>query len=430
MAFLDSSPRQPIETGSAFSFREVSNSKSVLVLRGRALPYRPFQTTVRQRNDYTMLPGYSRASLTLLGPEDAPATINGYWKDKYISPDQHAATEISSLQSALNRADASVARFGNQIGLGTPITSTNETIPIEYGGIRVNTVREACNIVDRWVREGRLLEVTWDTQAFHGIIEEFSPSWYNVHDVQWEMHFKWIGRAEVMAAPLLADELSISDTVSIFQKLVDAIGTEALPPTFPMANDVFKDINAAIFRLADTTQRISDTIAGVAKTITAPAAAVRQIIALCRTLAGQARELSEKLQLTFVSGGQYPRRTNVDVTAGVAAALSPSTTEPIVSRSFSERMVVTEYTNRVSEQSKALEREAVERSREYEKSMDRDLVSVYTARKGDDLRKVSQIYYGTPNEWRRIMSFNELDNQELSSNQVILIPRVTTQEEC
>lgn len=425
------SPREVVATSSSFSFKELSGQQRILRLNGRALPYRPFRNTVRQRNDATMLPGYSRASITLLGPEDPPTTINGKWKNKYISANEADAIEGSVIQRAVEAVDQAIATVGASAGFGLSSQfGTNETIPIEFQGQRVKTVREAANIIDTWVRTGQLLEVSWDTIAYHGLIEEWETAWHNVHDLEWEMTFRWISRAEPTVRALLADELSVNDTASIFQQLSDRIGLEALPPTFPMAEDVFRDMDALIKRIAATTQAVADTIQSVANLIMAPANAVRQIVALCNTIEGQCRQLVENLQLTFVSGGQYPKYTNIDPNVGLTGSVNPGIIQPIVARSFSERMVVAEYTNRVSAVVKELQRESVARSRSYSAQLTSDLVSVHAARQGQDLRDVSQIYYGTPHEWRRIFVFNELTSTDLRPNQVLLIPRVTTAEGC
>ena len=427
-----SSPREVVATSSSFSFKELSGQQRILRLNGRALPYRPFRNTVRQRNDASMLPGYSRASITLLGPEDPPTTINGKWKDKYISLNEAQATEGSVIQRAIDTVDQAIGAAANaaRFGMSGAQYGTNETVPIEFHGVRVKTVREAAGIIDTWVRTGQLLEVTWDTIAYHGLIEEFETSWHNTHDLEWEMTFRWIGRAEPTVPALLSDELSVNDTASLFQQLADQIGIEALPPTFPMAEDAFRDMDALIKRIATSTQAVADTIQSVANLIMAPANAVRQVVALCNTIEGQCRQLVENLQLTFVSGGQYPKYTNIDPNVGMTGSVNPGIIQPIVARSFSERMVVAEYTNRVAAVTKQLQREAVARSRQYSAQLQSDLVSVHAAREGQDLRDVSQIYYGTPHEWRRIFSFNELTSTQLVANQVLLIPRVTMAEGC
>lgn len=51
-------------------------------------------------------------------------------------------------------------------------------------------------------------------------------------------------------------------------------------------------------------------------------------------------------------------------------------------------------------------------------------LGTYRAREGDDLRDVSQMYYGTPTQWRSLMLYNELTTTELYAGQYVAIPRL------
>lgn len=53
-----------------------------------------------------------------------------------------------------------------------------------------------------------------------------------------------------------------------------------------------------------------------------------------------------------------------------------------------------------------------------------DTLGTYRAREGEDLRDVSQLYFGTPYEWRAIMIYNGLSTTELYNGQTIAIPRL------
>jgi hypothetical protein len=53
-----------------------------------------------------------------------------------------------------------------------------------------------------------------------------------------------------------------------------------------------------------------------------------------------------------------------------------------------------------------------------------DTLGTYKAREGEDLRDVSQLYFGTPYEWRAIMIYNGLSSPELYGGQTIAIPRL------
>ena len=54
------------------------------------------------------------------------------------------------------------------------------------------------------------------------------------------------------------------------------------------------------------------------------------------------------------------------------------------------------------------------------------LLAIHTAKDGEDLRAVSQYYYNTPFEWRRLMLFNELTSPVLVAHQLVMIPKITS----
>jgi hypothetical protein len=51
-------------------------------------------------------------------------------------------------------------------------------------------------------------------------------------------------------------------------------------------------------------------------------------------------------------------------------------------------------------------------------------MGTYRAREGEDLRDVSTLYYGTPNQWRSLMVYNGLTTTELYAGQYVTIPRL------
>jgi hypothetical protein len=58
------------------------------------------------------------------------------------------------------------------------------------------------------------------------------------------------------------------------------------------------------------------------------------------------------------------------------------------------------------------------------------VVSVFQAREGQDLRQVSQDFYGTPDEWRSLMVYNHLLSSGLVAGQVIFVPAQPPQDNC
>ena len=67
-------------------------------------------------------------------------------------------------------------------------------------------------------------------------------------------------------------------------------------------------------------------------------------------------------------------------------------------------------------------RQAIEREKASTWRTADQQIGVYVAVGGDDLRAVSRTFYGTPHEWRRLMTYNGLSSSLCTAGQVLLIP--------
>jgi len=428
MSFIDSitssGGQKPISGVSSFTIREINGAKRTLMLRGRGLPHRPFESEVSQRVQSTYLPGYSRATLTLLGPEERSVTINGAWKDKYLAESMEAANGLGVLGNAFAKADQAVgSALTSVFNSSTAGLVGNDVVPITWQGRRVNTAREAVEIVDELCRTGAFVAVAWDVQAWTGVIKKFRKRWTNSHDCEWEIEFEWEGRDEPLGLVDIAQDASMSDTVSRFQQLADALNTEALPPAFPLINDAFRDLDQGIKRIADTTQRIADTVSNVVKLALAPAAALRQMISLFATIQGQANDLILTLRTSVPGSNTYSTKgTNPQL--GIDGALNPAGSLIIGKLSFGQRMVARDYNQRVLNQLEEIRLLASEQQDAFTSKLDAEVSAVYTARSGDDLRTVSALYYGTPFSWQKLLAYNGLDSPDLLPGQIVLVPKL------
>jgi hypothetical protein len=58
------------------------------------------------------------------------------------------------------------------------------------------------------------------------------------------------------------------------------------------------------------------------------------------------------------------------------------------------------------------------------------VISVFQARDNQDLRQVSQTFYGTPDEWRSLMVYNHLLSSGLIAGQVVFVPAQPPRDDC
>jgi hypothetical protein len=53
-----------------------------------------------------------------------------------------------------------------------------------------------------------------------------------------------------------------------------------------------------------------------------------------------------------------------------------------------------------------------------------EVMDVFDARQDTDLRDVSTLYFGTPDEWKRLMTYNGLKSSRLTAGMEIMIPKL------
>ncbi len=54
-----------------------------------------------------------------------------------------------------------------------------------------------------------------------------------------------------------------------------------------------------------------------------------------------------------------------------------------------------------------------------------DLLAAFIAQAGTDLRDVSIAYYGTPDQWRALLQYNELPSSQLKAGTMVLVPKIS-----
>lgn len=371
---------------SSFLIQELGADKRSLRLVDRALPYRPFELHTKQRLETTWYPGNPEATATVLGPAEEPTSINGKWKDKYISNDILTPGDLSEAQLNLSRV------------------RVTQLAPITVDGTPVSSVRDAVFIVDDIIRKGQLLEVSWDDQTRRGHMVDFIKRWENAHDLEWEMRFEWISRGEPVPESVFPEETSAFDLSSQLrennaQLQSDADFLIATQSTFQ------EDLLSFLATIDDQVNTAIDTANQFANNIITPFDVARRLIANCTSIIGATRDLIDFLEYRIFGDGNF---------------------HPVEQQSYSERLVSTVYSRTLIQDARNLFRLASIRRSTLSSQIESDLLGTYTARDGDDLRDVAFQFYESAYEWRRLMLFNQLTSAELVAGQLILIPKAST----
>lgn len=429
---------------SSFVITELTgDSPNTLVLEGRALPYRPLPFSGKMRAEFTWYPGNPIGTVQVLGAEEGPTTINGMWKDRFL---------------------AAVDSFGVPVITGRDAKAT-------FNGNDVANVRDLSEIVDGFRLRGQLLEVGWDQFVRQGILVRFDSTWLRREDVEWEAEFQWINRGEPAQPVSFGVRIAAVDIANQVSNAVDSL-KEALDAPFAFVSSVTNAVNNALDTLDRATTSLADIAARSVGVVTAPlsstgraATAVLSPLEVARsTLAAlqTVKEEADTIASTFETLPARALRTSADLvaegvdltgvavvssTAGtqgggvdtvstvqVGATAAPQTTSQTetagIDELTQEQALEADLTKRnVRGASRELRSIAVRRSQEVEADAIRvPNIRSFIAGADADLRMVATKFYGTSEEWKRILTYNSLTSSRLSAGQIILIPPLTAPE--
>jgi hypothetical protein len=356
---------ESVETASTFNITELTGQRRAVVLAERGLPYRPFTLKRSQRKEVTWYPGNPEGTLTVLGAQVGPTSVHGMWKDVFVG--------------------------------------SGPTVCIALNGQQVSTAKEAARLFDSICAEGQLVEVTWDEEVRVGVLSDFEHSYENVHDVAWQMDFEWISDGSQAGAAAIQQGTSAADTAGVMAReqanLDQASGA-------PFATD--PDFNAALFAAVGacgaSVGQMRDVVTNMARQALTPFDAARRTVSIATGLIEQTKGV-----VTLMSA--QPARALV-----VGASIGSMSLGTIVEAEV--------YARGVINAARSLMRTAVMRRSETARTLEGELAGVHTGRAGEDLRDVSQAFYGTTFEWRRLMIFNELTSSALEAGQLVLVPRM------
>jgi len=150
------------QLATSFAIIERTGDKRAVVLRGRALPYRPFSLSGTQRNSIEWYPGNPIGVLQVYGAKEEETTIQGYWKDIFLGEGGNGIPSYAQLN-------------------GAPLL----------------TAIDLAGTIDDIRRKGQEIVVTWLNHTRYGIIDRFTQKWHTGHDVEWEISFAWISQEDI-----------------------------------------------------------------------------------------------------------------------------------------------------------------------------------------------------------------------------------------
>jgi hypothetical protein len=389
---ISSDPLQ-LPAAAAFTIAEQSGQQRTVTLTGRGLPYRPFSLEASQRVEVTWLPGSPEGTGTVLGPSLDDTTINGFWKDLFIAP--------------------------------SPGQQANQTVPIDQDGTQVSSVADAIALMDSIRAQGQEVLVSWGPEQRLGYLVKFRKDWHNLHDCAWTMTFKWISDGTPTVASVLDDQTSTSDTNAQANAQSTAMQTSLVPP-FPCPTAFISAIQDAASNAQNGVNNMVN--AGTVQTAGAGASTIQASSTSLATTSNPndvARRVAASASAVVAGTQQVIDVLDAQPARALAAAGSPNA-GPIGQLPYGLIVQSEVYVRTAQIAARTLRRTSSIRRAVILRSLQSDLIGVYIARDGDDLRDVAFTFYQSRLMWRPLLQFNELGSTALSAGQVVLVPRITS----
>jgi len=401
------------ETGSAlasaFVIKELTGDKRTLTLKTRALPYKPFTLEGTQRNSIDWYPGSPIGTLQVYGAKEEPTTISGEWKDIFLGGlaiGSAPAVVEAEGESTLFPVESGEADVDLSEGI-----SLSETV--------LNTARALVKVVDDIRRKGQEVEVTWLDQIRRGIIERFAVNWNTGHDCAWSLTFAWISQGETLRdATLVESGNDLGDIPNMLQSEIDALDAAQLGDLgqsgFRFA-DISDLLTAVSANIQDFTDSLTDAIVQAGQILSTPSDAIRKVAGV-------------------LDGVKLEAEALIDIAAGVAdgALLDTGSLNRVAATvlSFGEMLGARGRVRDQSDSGVAIRNIAASEQAKILRAVSTTVVKVFQARQDQDLRQVSQTFYGTPDEWRSLMVYNNLLSSGLAAGQVVFVPAQPPQDNC
>jgi hypothetical protein len=249
--------------------------------------------------------------------------------------------------------------------------------------------------------------VTWDEVTRHGHLVEFEQRWHNTHDLEYSIKFAWTSQGERTAPGVFTVENSLAGTLPRMRRLKDDFDNLLSEPPFGLNTDLLGKLLQLSQKFSDSFDKLQGAITNAVSLVLTPLSAVHMAWSALQGMVGALNDIRDALEAQTAAATRF-RPTPAQMSAG-------------------QKRQAEMFISDLKRAARSLRNEAVERRDFYAAQVSAagsNLLAVYTAKEGDDLRDVSRLFYGTPLEWRTLLRFNNLTSAELEPGQVVLVPKL------
>lgn len=362
------------EDDGEFTIRELTGDRRIITLTARALPYRPFTLDGTHQVETTWYQGSPVATQQPSGARLEPTSINGWWKDRF---------------------------------LGGAVTVDGELVG------DVSTARGLAALFQDLNVKGQLVQADWNHVRRVGIVTRFKQSWHTPTDLEWELTFTWqsmgqegrpaSSRTAAASLPDTASEMagkaSDLDQLTQHDALLAATGR---PPDLGLVDR----LDRAIGDLQGRVFELTDAVAGLADGANVRVDSAMRVASTLTLIETQAQVVATAFRgtvdRTICAVQTLPQLADIRPGLVVAAAT--------VSRSAIQA-------------ARALRHGAARRRYALAQEQIAPVIAVFRAGADADLREIATTYYGVPDDWQLIRTFNGMAESLVPAGTPVLIPR-------
>ena len=357
-----------------------------LELRGRALPYQGLELEGLMRAEITRYPGNAVATVQMLGIDEKPTVVKGMWKDRFIRQTRDTAG-------------------------GSSVSITNTGLVL-FNGLAMADSNAAADAVDLIMFAGQIVRMTWDEVVREGILKRFKRNYIRREDLEWEMEFEWVGRGLKQSPPNVPVLIQVADFGRALTALVNQLKAALQPPAFSVLEEFTSTVSGFVSSIEDASIEIQSAAMNSARKIMSPVTATERAITSINTLKSSASGIVDAVE-------SYPP----------LALIKTSSTADTEALTFGDSMVADVYARNIKTRAQSIERlAAAEGETMTAENRQSTLLGIFTARQPMDLRDVSMEFFGTSDEWRSLLTYNNLDSSWLAVGQVVIVPKLTTSQ--
>lgn len=376
--------------GSPFVIAETNGLKRVVILRGRSLPRQPISFGGEQTVVIDYFAGNPVAYAQVIGPRYLPTDVTGEWCDVHLYEDENAPILLGfpAISAAGKPTPPKEQGF---IG-GASFTSGGATAGAQSAYL-ARTIRDAMELVRR---SGSVLRVEWGSIVRYGFLTRAVFPHKREQDIGFELEFQWIGDtdAQPYGVPKQTNVLGFLKGLNeLLSKIINTLGTADY-----LADQFFKTYSGPIQKLIGLLASITDTLLKMLSQTLNPF----DVVASIRAAAiGAKLAVLDIIDLFDKSRAALKGRDNATAQSLLAAA------ENEARRLFLDLAFM-----------------CAERERELETFISKQVKATHVAVAGQNLRGISVLHYGRPENWTDIADFNGISGSLVTPGRLLRIPKL------